>query len=65
MKKVSLRDFVREPTKYLGDLPIEITRYSKSIARIVQLEGFPTKEVMEEISQDLSDEFHPIPKPKK
>lgn len=34
MKKVSLRAFQLKPTKYLEDLPIELTRYGKTIAVI-------------------------------
>ena len=54
MKKVSLRDFQLKPSKYIGDLPIEITRYGKSIAQVTPLLGLPTTAVMEDISEDLS-----------
>lgn len=61
MKKVSLRNFQLKPSKYIKDLPIEITRYGKSIAQIVQIVGIPPKEVMEDIAKDLKEELKAPP----
>lgn len=74
MKKVSLRDFQLKPTKYLRDLPIILTRYGKEIAFVAPPNAeiiYGTDQKMHrlkekgEIGKDLSDEVHPVPKPKK
>lgn len=35
MKRVSVRNFQLKPTKYLGDLPIILTKYNKDVAKVV------------------------------
>ena len=59
IKRVSLRNFQLKPSKYIKDLPIEITRYGKSIARIDSLMGTPPKKVMKDIAKDLKKELKP------
>lgn len=53
--KISLREFIRKPTKFLSQLPIILTQYSKPIARVVSVDTSQSVDTKLSKSVDTSD----------